>query len=60
MSQTLPKEGMTITTVRIKIHSHSFMMDELPKALHYARNRIDDAIKVVVKMPQRQAELARR
>jgi threonine dehydrogenase-like Zn-dependent dehydrogenase len=42
-----------------KIHSHSFMMDELPKALHYARNRIDDAIKVVVKMPQRQAELAR-
>ena len=43
-----------------KIHRHSFMMDELPKALHYARNRIDDAIKVVVKMPQRQAELARR
>jgi hypothetical protein len=42
-----------------KIHSHSFMMDELPKALHYARNRIDDAIKVVVKMPQRQAELAK-
>ena len=43
-----------------KIHSHSFMMDELPKALHYARNRIDDAIKVVVKMPQRQAELSGR
>ena len=42
-----------------KIHSHTFMMDELPKALHYARNRIDDAIKVVVKMPQRQAELAK-
>ena len=42
-----------------KIHSHSFMMDELPKALHYARNRIDDAIKVVVKMPQRQAEIAK-
>lgn len=42
-----------------KIHSHTFMMDELPKALHYARNRIDDAIKVVVKMPQRQTELVR-
>ncbi len=40
-----------------KIHTHTFMMEELPKALHYARNRIDDAIKVVVKMPQRRAEL---
>ncbi|MHB2166368.1 zinc-dependent alcohol dehydrogenase [Alsobacter sp. R-9] len=43
-----------------KIHTHTFMMEELPKALHYARNRIDDAIKIVVKMPQRQAELASR
>ena len=43
-----------------KIHTHTFMMEELPKALHYARNRIDDAIKIVVKMPQRQAELAER
>lgn len=43
-----------------KIHTHTFMMEELPKALHYARNRIDDAIKIVVKMPQRQAELATR
>ncbi len=43
-----------------KIHTHTFMMEELPKALHYARNRIDDAIKIVVKMPQRQAELANR
>lgn len=42
-----------------KIHTHTFMMEELPKALHYARNRIDDAIKIVVKMPQRQAELAK-
>jgi L-iditol 2-dehydrogenase len=43
-----------------KIHTHTFMMEELPKALHYARNRIDDAIKIVVKMPQRQADLATR
>ncbi len=43
-----------------RIHTHTFMMEELPKALHYARNRIDDAIKIVVKMPQRQAELASR
>ncbi len=43
-----------------KIHTHTFMMQDLPTALHYARNRIDDAIKVVVKMPQRQAELERR
>ncbi len=31
------------------IHTHSFALDDLPTALHYARNRIDDAIKVVVK-----------
>jgi L-iditol 2-dehydrogenase len=42
-----------------KIHTHSFMMEELPKALHYARNRVDDAIKIVVKMPQRAAELTK-
>ena len=32
-----------------KIHTHTFPLDELETALHYARNRIDDAIKVVVK-----------
>ncbi|MEH2469975.1 L-iditol 2-dehydrogenase [Nitrobacteraceae bacterium AZCC 2161] len=32
------------------IHTHTFPLAELPKALHYARNRIDDAIKVVVRM----------
>ncbi len=42
-----------------KIHTHTFMMEELPKALHYARNRVDDAIKIVVKMPQRAAELTK-
>jgi L-iditol 2-dehydrogenase len=31
------------------IHTHSFPLDELPTALRYARERTDDAIKVVVK-----------
>ncbi|MBV8090649.1 MAG: alcohol dehydrogenase catalytic domain-containing protein [Alphaproteobacteria bacterium] len=31
------------------IHTHTFALDELPTALRYARERIDDAIKVVVK-----------
>ena len=31
------------------IHTHTFPLDELPTALKYARERIDDAIKVVVK-----------
>ncbi|MET4386103.1 L-iditol 2-dehydrogenase [Bradyrhizobium sp. F1.4.3] len=31
------------------IHTHTFPLTDLPMALHYARNRIDDAIKVVVK-----------
>ena len=31
------------------IHTHSFSLNDLPTAIHYARNRIDDAIKVVVK-----------
>jgi len=30
------------------IHTHTFPLDELPTALKYARERIDDAIKVVV------------
>ena len=32
------------------IHTHTFPLDELPTALKYARERIEDAIKVVVKM----------
>jgi L-iditol 2-dehydrogenase len=32
-----------------KIHTHTFALDDLPTALNYARDRIDDAIKVVVK-----------
>jgi L-iditol 2-dehydrogenase len=31
------------------IHTHTFSLDELPAALKYARERIEDAIKVVVK-----------
>jgi L-iditol 2-dehydrogenase len=32
-----------------KIHTHTFALEDLPTALRYARERIDDAIKVVVK-----------
>jgi len=30
------------------IHTHTFALDDLPEALRYARERVDDAIKVVV------------
>ncbi|MDA0655310.1 MAG: zinc-binding dehydrogenase [Proteobacteria bacterium] len=33
-----------------KIHTHTFGLAEVPTALKYARERIEDAIKVVVKM----------
>jgi threonine dehydrogenase-like Zn-dependent dehydrogenase len=32
-----------------RIHTHTFPLADLPTALHYARDRIDDAIKVVVR-----------
>jgi L-iditol 2-dehydrogenase len=32
-----------------KIHTHTFPLADLPTALRYAKERIDDAIKVVVK-----------
>jgi len=32
------------------IHTHTFPMESLPEALRYARERVDDAIKVVVSM----------
>jgi L-iditol 2-dehydrogenase len=33
------------------IHTHTFDLEELPTAIRYARERIEDAIKVVVKIP---------
>lgn len=38
------------------IHTHTFPFAELPTALHYARNRVEDAIKVVVKMRDAQIQ----
>ena len=32
-----------------KVHTHTFALEDLPTALRYARERIQDAIKVVVK-----------
>src|ERR1700756_2023358 len=32
-----------------RIHTHTFALEDLPTAIKYARERIDDAIKVVVK-----------
>ena len=32
------------------IHTHTFPFDQLPTAVKYARERVEDAIKVVVKM----------
>jgi L-iditol 2-dehydrogenase len=31
-----------------RIHTHTFALADLPTALRYARDRVDDAIKVVV------------
>jgi len=31
-----------------KIHTHTFPLGDLPTALRYARERVEDAIKVVV------------
>ena len=38
-----------------KIHTHTFALADLPTALRYARDRVEDAIKVVV--TTRQANL---
>jgi L-iditol 2-dehydrogenase len=32
-----------------KIHTHTFSLEDLPTAIRYARDRVEDAIKVVVK-----------
>jgi L-iditol 2-dehydrogenase len=41
-----------------KIHTHTFPLAEVPTALKYARERIEDAIKVVVKMRKENNEAA--
>jgi threonine dehydrogenase-like Zn-dependent dehydrogenase len=44
-----------------KIHTHTFALDDLPTALRYAKDRVEDAIKVVVKaqgVPMVQQEAA--
>ena len=41
------KQGVFDAT---KIHTHTFSLKEVPTALKYARERIEDAIKVVVKI----------
>lgn len=35
-----------------KVHTHTFDMADLPEALRHARDRVDDAIKVVVRNPR--------
>jgi len=40
------------------IHTHTFPLDQVPTALKYARERIEDAIKVVVKMKPAEAMAA--
>ena len=32
------------------IHTHTFPLEDLPTAIRYAKDRVDDAIKVVVSM----------
>jgi L-iditol 2-dehydrogenase len=41
-----------------KIHTHTFPLEEVPTALKYARERIEDAIKVVVKMRKEEQQAA--
>lgn len=39
-----------------QIHTHTFLMEDLPEALRYAKDRVEDAIKVVVRNKQAQAQ----
>jgi L-iditol 2-dehydrogenase len=41
-----------------KVHTHTFPMEDLPEALRYARERVDDAIKVVVSNKESAAKSA--
>jgi L-iditol 2-dehydrogenase len=40
------------------IHTHTFDMNDLPEALRYAKDRVEDAIKVVVKNDHAQSQRA--
>lgn len=40
------------------IHTHTFEMDDLKEAIRYAKDRVEDAIKVVVKNPRQAAQQA--
>ena len=40
------------------IHTHTFPLSEVPEAIRYAKERVDDAIKVVVKMRDAQESRA--
>lgn len=39
-----------------QIHTHTFPMEDLPEALRYAKDRVEDAIKVVVRNKQAEAQ----
>ncbi len=41
-----------------KIHTHTFSLDDLPTAIRYAKDRVEDAIKVVVKAKMDAAQQA--
>jgi hypothetical protein len=38
------------------IHTHTFELRDLPKAIRYANDRVDDAIRGVVRMPSAVSE----
>jgi hypothetical protein len=38
------------------IHTHTFELKDLREAIRYAKDRVDDAIKVVVRMPSAVSE----
>ena len=41
-----------------RVHTHTYALDDLPTALRYAKDRVEDAIKVAVKARAAPARLA--